>query len=202
MDINNSYETADVEKIIDIVSEVVSRWNSCHNYDNLTNNCQTFVDDLLSNLGITLKEDLKCSTILENFLKKLRQKGECELEYDIPEEFQTLFEDKKRMKFSNHQELDSFVNKLFSQNFQLEIKSFGLDLLKGFDRAFWLRYFQDPNDEICCPQMNEDQMLCPFGDPRETKSFGKADWIEEVSLEYNDFTEEIRIFKEVETKEK
>lgn len=81
----------------------------------------------------------------------------------------------KSIEFKTHQELDTFVNKLMShktEKFKENYKG-DYELLKSFDRAFWLRFFKFPNDKTYHPVQEEDDdtvCLCPFGNPLETGS--------------------------------
>eukprot|EP01080_Neovahlkampfia_damariscottae_P007276 gene7276-11594_t len=207
MDINNGYESSDVDKIVDICAEVIARWNSTHFYDNVSGNCQSFLDDLLMNLGIKLTDDLSCSKYVENYIQKLRKKGECAMEYEIPIEFQSNFEVSK-VEFQTHEQLDKFVQKIFELERDINQISdqYGLDLLKGFDRAFWLRHYKEPTNENFIPfhDKNSESPNCPFEDPKSTKSFGKGEWFEdvEVSIEIDDKTDEVKIYKNVEANSK
>lgn len=60
----------DVDLVIDKVSDVIIRWNTVCNYDQSTNNCQLFVEDLLTALGIDPK--LKFQGQLANYLHQMR----------------------------------------------------------------------------------------------------------------------------------
>lgn len=108
-------------------------------------NCQTFIDELCKALNITLK----FSGALGSYINALRQYGSCDLTY-------------KNIDFKTHKELDEFVCKELKKNPKF-ITTDDWTLLKSFDRAFWLRYFKDKNNQTA-------PCNCPFGNPTESQS--------------------------------
>eukprot|EP01080_Neovahlkampfia_damariscottae_P001200 gene1200-10714_t len=183
LDIDSHLEIVDSDKVIEKLSEVVARWNVNHSYDKSKNNCQVFVDDLL--LALDIDPHIKFKGQLGEFVKKLRTKGECNIEYDIPDDIREKcsFKEKKKT-FSSHRELDQFVNEILEDfpDFFVSRKS-DAALLKSFDRAFWLRYFRDKNNAKYVPdkdydQPDELQIQCPWDDPVKTRSFGNNDLVE------------------------
>jgi len=88
--------------------------------------------------------------------------------------------------FTTHSELDKFVIALESTDSEFKNKfKNDYNLLKSFDRAFWMRHYQ-----FQCSNINEKtgfepleskidtidgtdafDCLCPFHDPKETLSF-------------------------------
>jgi hypothetical protein len=51
-------------------------------------------------------------------------------------------------------------------------------LLKSFDRAFWLRHYRDRNNKNYIPHYEDEQLMCPWGDPASTKSFGSNEIVQ------------------------
>jgi hypothetical protein len=60
-----------------IKNKVICEWNSNKSYNQTTANCQHFVEDILSQLSITPKY----RSTIDNYLKQLKQKGKCEIEW-------------------------------------------------------------------------------------------------------------------------
>ena len=119
------------------------------------------------------------------------------MEYEVPKELENLFEFKK-YDFQTHEELDLFVKKIYDSDKSLiGSRLYGLDLLKGFDRAFWLRHYKiDDNDNYMPLELKDENNIdfcaCPFSDPKKTKSFGKDNWVEDpIIIELNEKTDEV-----------
>jgi hypothetical protein len=133
-------------------------------------NCQEFVDDILLSLSITNKFE----GALGNFLDEMRSKGTCNICFSTDKLFQQSFGlDKKKFEFKSHYELDLFVYNLFSIDKEFK-KTFPNEysLLKSFDRAFWLKHFKYPeNEDFYCLVDENNNCLCPFDNPKKTKSF-------------------------------
>eukprot|EP01080_Neovahlkampfia_damariscottae_P006933 gene6933-11096_t len=175
----NSIEKTDTT--LDIISNVIVKWNTTKGYDRtpkdkkVYGNCQHFIEDLLLKLNIIPKFEGP----LGLFIEKMKTKGVSELIFETQnKEFEKKFEIKKFTKFQTHKQLDEFVLKLISKDmdFDIQYKS-EYELLKGFDRAFWLRHYAKNENEIYQPldlKFNEDEgkheSLCPFSDPSETGS--------------------------------
>lgn len=112
-----------IEEVREVIANVVIRWNVLRNYNNITSNCQHFVDELLEALDIC--PNLIYKGALGEYLKKMRyynfflliickrKTGSCSLEYKIPHELAKELDCKSVVKFHNHKDLDDFVNKLF-----------------------------------------------------------------------------------------
>jgi hypothetical protein len=175
-------ELVDVDQVIESISQVITRWNSMYIYDRKTYNCQLFVDEILASLGIDVIQEYKGQ--LGEFLKKLRNKGECNIEYQIPHEIQESCQFKeKKIQFKSHQELDKFV-----QTVEQNVPKFEMDyphdfkLLKSFDRAFWLRHYRSSNRKEFIPVYktinSKEYCDCPFKDPVSTNSLGGDEWFE------------------------
>jgi len=93
-------------------------------------------------------------------------------------EFDKKFGIKKITKFQSHKEVDLFVKKLISIDFEFESRyKSEYELLKGFDRAFWLRHYAKHENEIYLPlnyhideESGKIDSDCPFLDPSKTGS--------------------------------
>jgi hypothetical protein len=145
-EVSHYFEGPQVSEAIDIISNVICHWNAHITYSSTKNNCQTFIDELCRELGITLKFD----GALGGFVNDLRTYGSCDMKY-------------KNMTFKTHQDLDQFVieeQKKDPKFFQTS----DYTLLKAFDRAFWLRSYKEKTKE------NTPHEACPFGNPNESQS--------------------------------
>lgn len=97
-----------MDHVIDVVTDVVCRWNVLHNYSKKDNNCQNFVDDLLENLGID--SHLKYTGPLGKVLSNLRTSGEDKIVFKIPTEWREALKIKEEsIFFHTHSELDEFA---------------------------------------------------------------------------------------------
>ncbi|KAL0479579.1 hypothetical protein AKO1_007793, partial [Acrasis kona] len=145
------------------LSEIVVEWNKSHWFGwGRQKNCQFYVEDTFQRLGIKL-----CfNDQLQSYIKTLRNKGRCDAMLVLDDELRSLLGvQNKRIKFKTHEELDIFAHKLFNENevFMDSMKGVQLlQLMKVFDRAFWMRYLRDKGKEQYAP------CSCPFGDPRRT----------------------------------
>jgi hypothetical protein len=113
---------------------------------------------------------------LKDFLKVLREKGECKIQFNIPHEVQEACNLKeKKIEFKTHKQLDEFLKTVDEHypSFKSDFKD-DFQLLKSFDRAFWLRHFRNPETQDYQPLTGEIKGICecPFGDPISTNSYG------------------------------
>jgi hypothetical protein len=178
VDVENTLATMDVDFVIDKVSDVIVRWNCVCKYDQSSNNCQVFIEDLLVALGI---DQLKFKGQLAGFLKDMRTHGSCEPAFTISSELaKATGLSETKTKFESHKELDTFVQKIvekypkFSSSFPGDY-----ELLKSFDRAFWLKHFRAVDEENFQPLSHKSTGVgcdCPFENPKVTKSFGGTEW--------------------------
>ena len=157
-------------------------------------NCQDFTIQMLQKIGVT---DLKFeNTSIGDYLESVFSKGTTEVLFTTNKEFRdkynVLFRDhhiqrliEKKHSFPTHRDLDLFVRD-FMQVDSLFEHSEECQLLKAFDRGFWLKYRrccqqqggqqqqQQQQEEVVRnePLMEEDtcEMMCPFGDPQESYS--------------------------------
>ncbi|KAG2373056.1 hypothetical protein C9374_012902 [Naegleria lovaniensis] len=89
------------------------------------------------------------------------------LKFPLSELFREHFElpilGPKTIEFSNHHELDEFVQNLLSKDPKLKEKfPFEFAILRCIDRCFWVGHLHDNDDETFSPNT---MMCCPFGDP-------------------------------------
>ena len=75
-------------------------------------------------------------------MNKIKQTGKLRLEFIVKKKFQKKFSlDKTTYCFQSHPELDIFVSKLLEIDPTFDINHpTHWELLKGFDRAFWMRH--------------------------------------------------------------
>lgn len=165
-----------VDEVIDKIAKIIVKWNTKFEYSMIPGktkqhkgNCQEFVEDILNSINI--KPKFEGATAL--FLEKMRTQGKSEMVYETkdPELIKKFGFEKK--VFTTHEELDKFMietERVF-EDFELTHKQ-DYELLKCFDRAFWLRYYKTKKDEFC-PHKEGSNVRCPFGDPEITQSFYK-----------------------------
>jgi hypothetical protein len=75
-------------------------------------------------------------------MKKIKQTGKLRLDFIVKKEFQKKFKlEKSSYTFQSHLELDEFVMRLLEidDSFDFNYPEHW-ELLKGFDRAFWMRH--------------------------------------------------------------
>ena len=162
-----------IDTYIDKLAKVICEWNSNKSYNQTTANCQHFVEDILAQLNVTPKY----RTTIDSYLKQLKQKGKCEIQWDVPNEIRENCKiQETSFKFQNHKEIDDLVTKIIEADPDFE-SSPDFEFLKAFDRAFWLKYFRDPSNKDAHPSLNEDhECSCPFGDPERSKSLLSEWW--------------------------
>jgi len=97
VDIENDLELADVDHVIEVVSDVICRWNILHKYSKTNSNCMSFCDDVLENLSIDshLKYNGQIGKVLEN----LRNYGEDKVVFEVPKEWAEKCEIKEKKKY-------------------------------------------------------------------------------------------------------
>ena len=122
----------------------------------------------------------------------MRKYGRCSMEFKMNEAFREKFGIKEKVKkFASHKELDLFVKHL--ENTDPDFKHTHKNewiLLKGFDRAFWIRYLAYKDKEELKPLFEKQEsvfdlsdldvqdsmeaccevLACPFDDPQKTMS--------------------------------
>jgi hypothetical protein len=167
-----------LEDVIDELSKVICQWNSYKLYKDQPKtkdegNCQDFIADILSHFGIKTE----FTGPMGAFMKKLREEGKCKISFEMDNSFRDEFKIKEKcIQFKTHRELDDFVNMLYEKDgsFAKRFPDHN-NLLKSFDRAFWLRHFKSRNDVAYKPSADstgetETSCSCPFRNPMETGS--------------------------------
>ncbi len=103
-------------------------------------NCQEFVDTLLNTLGLSI--DL--NSAFGQFVDHLKKHGSSKLIFNMSKEFAEYFQlIHESIEFMTHMHLDIFVKELErrKRNWH-EFWPSEYELLKAFDRGFWLRYLK------------------------------------------------------------
>lgn len=182
-DVDAISATADINEVVKKLSEIIVDWNINMKYkenggDKKTEgNCQDFVEDVLKRLG--MRHDF--SGPLGDFLRKLREKGTCDMEFNLNQDFREKFRiTDKKVVFLTHTQLDQFVEGLLEKEPEFDTKyKQEWSMLKSFDRAFWLRHYKFQDDVRWKPHKTESQdedndivldLACPFDDPENTYS--------------------------------
>lgn len=161
-----------LEEVRKKLSEIITEWNVSRQYNQKENNCQVFVEEVLSKIGI--KSNF--GGALGIFLKRLKEAGVCEISFSPPPEMREKLSLKEaKYMFETHKQLDEFVHMLIEREPEFQSKyAAEYNFLKSFDRAFWLRHYKNDKDEkyACCdPPRN-----CPFGDPQSTFSHPRMNY--------------------------
>lgn len=162
-------------ELVDKLAQLIVEWNSEKTYclyritgkNANEGNCQDFVDAVLNKLGISFQPQ----GALKHCIEDMKSKGVSTLQYKPSAEVKEKLQlEKDSYLFESHQELDFFVQGLIDvcPLFKLDYKH-DYSLLKAFDRAFWVRYYKEPDHVGYLPaKNNEEQCSCPFGDPTVT----------------------------------
>mmetsp|Transcript_11798 Transcript_11798/g.17519 ORF Transcript_11798/g.17519 Transcript_11798/m.17519 type:complete len:619 (+) Transcript_11798:620-2476(+) len=178
------------DNIREKIANFMVNWNATRQYANVGNNCQNFVEHLLSLLDIQCPYlNDKHGGAIGRYLHSLKKKGMSHFKLPLSQEFKdatrlsvdalkedvfqplrlpndilehTLLEFKKdQMYFSDHSTVDSFCNYILEVCPSVEMKFVEeWQLLKAFDRAFWMRQAALPGK-----QGDPLQDQCPFGNP-------------------------------------
>ncbi|KAG2393833.1 hypothetical protein C9374_003597 [Naegleria lovaniensis] len=220
-DIEEITTANDLEDIVKKISEVICRWNSTmiyserrrkkkkkkstlskstslKNYPN-TGNCQDFIFDILESIGKkdVLEKLMSSDSPMGQYMRDMRKYGRCSMELKMNHIFRDKFGIKEKVvKFATHKDLDLFVKQLehIDPDFKHTHKNEWI-LLKGFDRAFWIRHLAYKDKEELRPlyekqenvfdmtdlDMSADDstmmthqyceiLACPFDDPTKSLS--------------------------------
>ena len=182
IDVHTYRDQKEINEAFNRISEAVCEWNGTKIYDNKKANCQHFVMDILTKLG--LSEDLfdNMSGSVKKYLDRLKTYGVCEMNYVVDEKKRKLILNSKKASkelkelvkqkeivFPSHKLLDEFVYIIeqeggvmyFEQNVQEQIDHM---LLKAFDRAFWLRNEASTNNKDNTKPLDNErgETNCPF----------------------------------------
>ncbi|KAL9645563.1 hypothetical protein ABK040_000626 [Willaertia magna] len=178
-----SFPESEIDNAISKVCKVCCLWNANHLYDVNKHNCQHFTLAVLKALNIDINKCLP--EPIKDYFMNLKQYGTSDMVYKIPKELRTIFNFEK-ITFKTHRELDEFwltVSTKFPSWVSTPIGQSNEALLKGFDRAFWLRKlsskegYNEANEPL---RNNEDKSrcLCPFNVyESETHCFYLADTV-------------------------
>jgi hypothetical protein len=176
-----------VDSGIKALADVIVKWNTTKEYSMMNANCQNFVDECLTALGI----EPTFKGLFGDYVANVRKTGSCTIQLRLSEELQEEFGEEfmKELGFENncisferHDELDRFTWKIldrFNETFGEDGIKIGPEriephhkelyaMLKAFDRGFWLRMRKgDPNQ---CPHNHGTMELrkCPWRDPIDT----------------------------------
>lgn len=195
-----------LEEIKEKLCETLIKWNCAYSYamkskEGTYGNCQDFVIDLCKNLGVDIHKTLNTGAFA-HFMNKIRKYGTFKMEFNPSEEFIDYYKfehNKDLQKFNNgkgrykivfesHKELDRLWRYCQETDpFQDPSLDTEVQLLKAFDRAFWLRHLKDRKNPMYQPlelsdiqnleeieqhkKHNRGKCLCGFGDPTITKTF-------------------------------
>jgi hypothetical protein len=148
----------EIPALITKLSEIIVDWNSNMSYNNLTTNCQAFVEDVLKRINLKLP-DLHGGDTLGPLFQELKKHGKIDFSYTVPKVVKTLIKEcgvttetakmlleTDEVKFKSHEQLDQVVCliiDLIPSYFNASDK--GIEehmLLKAYDRAFWARYLK------------------------------------------------------------
>ncbi|KAG2388205.1 hypothetical protein C9374_001055 [Naegleria lovaniensis] len=172
----------EVNEAIDSVAQLCTVWNGYKLYENDSCNCQHFVIDMLEYLGLgdNFENILERYPPLAEYITKLKKKGVCDMAYYVDDRIAKAIKESpqtsralkelvknKKVKFTSHTLLDEFVS-FIKQNFPLFMtnREQEYELLKAFDRAFWLRSqsSQTEDDETVQPliDIHTNECKCPF----------------------------------------
>jgi hypothetical protein len=199
VDIESIATLRDFDNKLKALAQVICKWNSEYTYEapprkegdtSKIGNCQEFVIDVLAHLNIQLPNSFLNSSI-GIFLNDMRVKGSSKMTFKSPNaEFSKIFavafkgKSHTKMTFKTHEQLDRFVQDLENIDLEFVVKYKNeYNLLKGFDRAFWMRHLHpSATDEEKKMSKSTSKMetidtgeesevcTCPFNDPRETIS--------------------------------
>jgi len=162
------------------VSEVIANWNGTYMYNEYTNNCQLFSEEILKAMEI---ENVFTGKV-KKFLDSISTADTRELV------FKHKFDDDPReYEIRNHSDLDELC-----YNKNPLVGSEDYRLLKAYDRVFWLRYHGVAVSENLAKDRDlQNQLLlkfksgstCFFGDPTQNSDtcYPKAPTLQEIQLQ-------------------
>lgn len=166
--------------VLDKLAKLIVQWNIEKEYCSFRltgkheneGNCQDFVEAIMKTLGVSFTPQGP----LKHCIDEMRSKGVCDLTYRPSPVVQSKYGLKEVYSFKTHTELDEFGKHLISCDlmFKVDHKS-DWELLKAFDRAFWVRNLKEPDNPNYCSSVKEgpdsQKTACPFGDPMTTGTF-------------------------------
>jgi hypothetical protein len=150
------------------LAKVIREWNINKIYNDKTCNSQHFVDACLSAIGISTKLPKK----VQDYFNSVKAHGKCIPHIQLPSVLTNTLDHRARetfgiandgsVLFKSHQQLDDFCRRLGAV---LEHEKEWYEVLKGFDRGFWLRQLY--SDQHSSETNTHD---CYFGDPEKTNT--------------------------------
>jgi len=154
------------------IAKIIYKWNTTRIYNTTDNNCQHFSDEILKEINVDIEKYF--SGNLGKYMNQLRKGKTCSMEYQIPKEYQSELK-LSYITFLTHSMLDDFVRDLIKLDSKFEKKHpTDYQLLKAFDRAFWLRYYSTLGKETEMYNIvSPCKKGCIFDDPQTTNSFVK-----------------------------
>ena len=152
----------DLNQVVDKIADVIVEWNTTKKYKPMGGNrcvygnCQDFVEAVLSRLGIKWQIE---NPYIRYFFEQLKKKGSTDLklffkkedadqENSFVQKFKLLSQSGSTagqgtysIKFATHEQLDQFVLRCLRIDPMMKTNYPEVwGILKGFDRAFWLRH--------------------------------------------------------------
>jgi hypothetical protein len=103
-------------------------------------NCQAFVESVLEAINVKIN----FTGPLAKYLVDMREKGASKLSFQVEKDFQKKFKLKSESTlFETHTKLDQFTRSLFEVDSEFDVNyKDEYQLLKSFDRAFWMRFYK------------------------------------------------------------
>jgi len=154
---------------IDPVSSVVATWNSTYMYNEYTNNCQLFTEEIF--------KAMKIENVFTGKIKKFMDSMATADSKDLC--FKHKFEnDPVEYEITTHEALDKLCHKK-SDFLWKNPRSEDVRLLKAYDRVFWLRYYGVNASERLDSKLKEElsakfkpavEEKCFFDDPTDTNT--------------------------------
>ena len=170
-------DDSDVEKIQNMCS-VITRYNIEMTYNNYTNNCHKFTNEIIESLGFPT---LEFKGQLGDYMRKLKRGPVKAKLYMDPLTNETH-------DLSSHVVLDLYCRDLFERFNGVDVfmDKYPHDyaLLKSWDRGYWLGHLKDKFQQLQRSNMNmvyipmyvtltddgSEECHCPFSDPTESGS--------------------------------
>jgi predicted acylesterase/phospholipase RssA len=170
--------------------ETIINWNTTKKYNIISCSCQDFVQDLLKHAEIHYEP----TGPIKNYFDFVKKSGTTKTIYTNPFTSETV-------EFDSHHQLDTYVIALDQECerlYKMKMKEkFPIDwaLLKGFDRAFWMRYHRLENkDPLFSKDTCKPHADCPFENPSLTSTFPRVSrLIDNIPATYTNKNKVIKI---------
>jgi hypothetical protein len=148
-----------VMRTMQSAANVVAEYNANKEFDVDSCNHQHFVDDMCSAIGVKLQYSASVTKVLD----EIRESGYSQPFFYVDRELSKKLKiETGKVIFTSHEELDDFV----ATHLDL-LSSDDKHLLKGYDRAYWLK--RDP-DDVNASSFEPRFEGCPFGNPEKSNS--------------------------------